>query len=143
MKNNPLKKNPLTTAEINEIARVARYRKTESAPLFKPAGFYIWVELEEVEETTASGIVVATATEHKREQGGHDVAKVLGIGPTAHLGYEGIDGETAEERAAQWGYQVGDRVQITRYEGTEMRVPGHEKQRVIPDNAIRGVFSEE
>lgn len=110
---------------------------------FEPAGYYIWVELEEVEKKTDSGIILATKKDHKIQQGGHDIARVLAIGPTAHLGYEGITAETSAERAAQWGYKVGDKVQITRYEGTEMRVPGHENQRVIPDNAIRGRFTED
>lgn len=109
---------------------------------FRPTGFYVWVELEEVEETSASGIVIATKTEHKREQGGHDVATVLGIGPLVHLGYEGIDAETPGGRASQWGYGIGDKVQINRYEGTEMYVPGYENHRLIADNCIKGVFEE-
>lgn len=114
---------------------------------FEPAGFYVWVELkhvdQEVQEGVLAGLVLTSNFEHDREQTGHDIAVVLGIGPTAHLGYAGIDADTAEQRAAQWGYKIGDTVQLARYDGVEMRVPGHEHQRIVPDNCIRGTFYED
>jgi co-chaperonin GroES (HSP10) len=103
--------------------------------MIKPNGFYVLVEMEEVEETTESGIVVSTGSQKAREQGGHDVGIVLDIGPTAHRGYDGCDAETPEGRAAQWGYKIGDKVQFDRYQGKLI----DDKYRLITDVQIKGV----
>ncbi len=106
----------------------------------KPTGYHILVKVEEVEETTESGIVIATKTENKREQGGHDAGTVVAIGPTAYDGYAGCDGDTAQERAAMWGFQVGDKVQFERYNGKLLDLPGMENHRVIQDSNIIAVI---
>ncbi len=105
--------------------------------MIEPTGFHVLVEMDVVEETTESGIIVATKTENKREQGGCDIGRVIAIGPTAHLGYEGINGETPKERAAQWGYKVGDRVLFERYAGKLLDIEGFENHRVITDSNIK------
>jgi co-chaperonin GroES (HSP10) len=113
----------------------------------KPTGFYVLVELasvdQEVKEGPLKGMVLTSNAEHNREQTGHDCALVLAIGPTAHLGYDGIDGASPEERAQQWGYNVGDTVQMDRYQGTEIKVPGYENQRLVLDCSIKGVYLED
>ncbi len=113
----------------------------------KATGYYILVELkhvdQEVTEGVLKGLVLTSPTENSREQTGHDIAVVLDIGPTAHLGYEGIDGDTAYKRAEQWGYALGDTVQIDRYQGTELKVPGYEHQRLVVDSCIKGVYLED
>ncbi len=101
--------------------------------MIKPTGFHVLIEMEAVEKTTAGGIIIATHSEHAREQGGHDVGTVLALGPTVHMGYEGCDGATSEERAAQWGYKIGDKVQFDRYQGKLLDIEGYENHRVIVD----------
>ena len=110
--------------------------------MIKPTGFHVLVEMEEVEETTESGIVIATKSGREREQNGHDVGTVIAIGPTAHMGYEGCDGDTAEARAAQWGYGIGDKVQFERYQGKLLDIPGCENHRIITDSNIIAVIGE-
>lgn len=113
----------------------------------KPTGYYVLVELLAVDQTVTEGALkdfqLTSNAEHQREQTGHDRALVLAIGPTAHLGYEGIDAETAEGRAVQWGYKIGDEVQTDRYQGKEINVPGYENYRLITDSCIKGVYRED
>ncbi len=109
---------------------------------FIPYGYNILVKVNEVEETTASGIVIATATEHKREQGGHDVGVVVAIGPTAFMAYEGCEGDTPEERAAKWGVVIGETIQMERYQGKALDYSGFENYRVVTDSLIMGGFKE-
>jgi co-chaperonin GroES (HSP10) len=113
----------------------------------KAAGFYILVELkdvdQEVTEGPLKGMVLTSNAEHNREQTGHNIAVVLDIGPTAHLGYEGINGDTPIVRASQWGYALGDTVQIDRYQGTELTVPGYDNQRLVVDSCIKGIYLED
>ena len=62
----------------------------------KPTGYYILVRMEEVEQVSDGGIIIATNAEIKREQTGHDVGVIAAFGPTAFEGYQGIDGGNAE-----------------------------------------------
>ena len=105
--------------------------------MIKPTGFHVLVEMEEVEQAITGGaldgFVTASNDEHDREQGGHDIGRVLAIGPTAHMGYEGCDAVTAVGRALQWGYGIGDRVQFDRYQGKLLDMPGYENHRIIVD----------
>ena len=83
-----------------------------------PLGWNILVEMEAVEETTESGIIVASKTEQKRKQGGHYAGRVVSLGPLIYLGYSYFNmDQTAAERAAMWGYAVGDLISFSRYSG--------------------------
>lgn len=104
----------------------------------EPTGYHILVKVDEVVETTESGIVIATKTENKREQGGHDAGTVVAIGPTCYDGYAGCEGDTAEERAAKWGVRVGDKVQFERYNGKLLE--SLENHRIIQDSNIIAVI---
>lgn len=90
----------------------------EKKQMIKPCGYYVLVKMEKVEQTTKSGIIIATPEQNKREQNGHYRGRLIAFGPTAYHGYAGCDGDTPEERASQWGVQLGDVVRFQRYDGT-------------------------
>jgi co-chaperonin GroES (HSP10) len=102
-----------------------------------PTGTKILVRLDEVEEVSAGGIVMATATERNREQIGQDVGVVELFGPMAFLEWENM-GDTPEERAATFGIKIGDKVLFDRYEGKAPRVLGYENHRLINGICIHG-----
>ena len=112
----------------------------KKAKAIHPTGYYILVQMEEVEETTASGIVISTPKELEREKGGHDVGTVVELGPTCFSGFSGCDANTATERAAQWGVKVGDKVEFNRYEGKVPRYPNFKDFRIIQDAHIIGTI---
>lgn len=100
-----------------------------------PIGAKILVKLDIVEQMSAGGIITGTATEHGREQLGQDQGIVVSLGPLIHLDYDGI-GDTPEERAKSFGYEVGDRVSFKRYEGDAPRVSGFEEHRLIDASCV-------
>lgn len=108
--------------------------------MIKPVGFQVLVKMEEVEMISAGGIVIATAIENKREQAGHDIGVIVSFGPLAYIGWEGVEGVSADERAECWGLKVGDKVEFHRYDGKELDHPGYEDHRLIPDKDIIGVI---
>jgi len=103
-----------------------------------PCGDRILVKLDDVEEKSAGGIIMATASEREREQVGQDCGVVISLGPLIFLDYEGL-GDTPEDRTASYGVKVGDRVTFDRYEGKAPRVVGYERHRLIRSMAIQGV----
>jgi len=106
----------------------------------RPTGYYILVKVESVAKSIEGGVLdgfeLHSNQELKREQTGNDTGTVIAIGPQAHVGFEGCDADTAEERAAQWGYIVGDVVEFMRYEGKLLE---DEEHRLIPDDKIIAV----
>lgn len=109
---------------------------------FVPNGYNVLLKIEEVDEISDGGIILGTAAENKREQGGHDIGKIVAFGPTSFLAYEGCEGDTVEERAAGWGVHIGDTVQIERYQGKLLDCSGFENYRVVTDNYLMGTFKE-
>ncbi len=116
----------------------------------RPTGYYILIEMEKVEKTTESGIIISSDTEHDREQGGHDVGVIKDFGPTVFTGFAGIPEDyptrncdvryTNEERAAMWGCKIGDKVEFNRYDGKTPRLEGYENYRIIQDQHIIAVI---
>jgi len=112
----------------------------------KPTGYHVLVKMGEVEEEVKDGALAGfklrSDAEQGREEGGYYVGTVIAIGPTAHMGYEGCDAETPEERAALWGYKLGDQVYIGRYAGDDhlKEIQGLENHRIIVDKDIKGVI---
>ena len=115
---------------------------------YKPCGFNILVAVEEYVNTIKkgdkyselAGFQLSTLEQAKREQEGHFRGRVVALGPTVHIGYGGIHGETPEERAAEWGYKIGDLIHYVRYEGQQ--IIDEETgviYRLIHDCAILGV----
>lgn len=104
---------------------------------YRPVGFQVLVELERVEKTTESGIVIATSTENDREQTGHDIGRIISFGPIAFKGF--ADCESPE----QYGVKEGDLIEFNRYDG---KIPRHDKEkiyRIINDSDVIAVIEEE
>ncbi len=107
----------------------------------QPLGFYVLIEMDDVENVSESGIILATNDMHKREQNRCDVGTIIAFGPTCFVGFVGC-----EEGPKAWGVKVGDRVEYEAYEGKaskydmEGNVPeaGRERLRFIPDSKIIG-----
>ena len=109
--------------------------------MLKPTGYYVLVRMEEVEQTTESGIIIATNKEHEREQGGHDVGVILAVGPTSYMGFEGIDDSLpVQQRMEQYGVKIGDKVEFTRYDGKVPSNPELKDCRLIKDEMILGAY---
>jgi len=115
-------------------------RKT---PTLRPTGYYVLVKVRTVEkeitEGDLAGFQLYSNDEHNREQKGHDLGEVIAIGPLAHMGFDGCQGSNAEERAAEWGYKIGDTVEFARYEGKLLEHPDYPNHRIIPDDKIIAV----
>jgi len=103
----------------------------------KPLGFYVLLEMIEVESVTAGGIVLPEDLISK-EQDATSVGYVRAIGPTAFAGYPGCDPIPGGTSAAEWGLHIGQRVEYRKFEGKKSSVPGYENYRYIPDSHIIG-----
>ena len=112
----------------------------------KPTGYYVLVKMEAVEKTinegSLKGFVIQSSDEHEREQAGHDVGIVVSFGPTSFAGYQGIEGECAISRAAEWGVQIHDKIEFNRYDGKVPSHPDFQEHRIIQDAHIIGVIEE-
>ena len=108
----------------------------------KPCGAQLLIKLEEVKELSDGGIIKHSQTEHKREEDGQNQGRVLAIGPFVHADWEGFDSDNPADKAKQWGYEVGDLVIFSRYDGDTPDVPGYETHRLINSNCIKGVVGE-
>lgn len=108
----------------------------------KPTGYYILIKMEQVERTSSGGIILNSNSENDRENAGHDVGVIVAIGPTAWTGFQGCDAETAEQRAAQWGCAIGNKVEFSRYDGKTPRYEEFRDYRIIQDAHIIGVIGE-
>ncbi len=110
----------------------------------KPCGYYVLVKMEAVEQTVSdgalAGFVLSSNDEHEREQSGHDVGTLVALGPTAFVGFQGVDGEAAHIRAEQWGVSIGNKVEFNRYDGKIPSHPDFKDYRIIQDAHIIGVI---
>ena len=106
----------------------------------KPLGYYVLVEMDNVDNVSAGGIIKATHTEHQREQNAADIGTIIAFVPLAFKGFEACNGPE------DWGVAIGDRVEYERYEGKGSRfdLEGNEppawelRLRYIPDSKIIG-----
>lgn len=94
----------------------------------RPVGHVVLVLPLEVEEKTASGIIVTRADEVRREQMGQTEAEVIAIGNTAY-----------SDQPAPW-CKVGDRVVFARYAGTERKGADERMYRLINDLDVKAVL---
>ena len=78
---------------------------------FKPLADRVVIKMLEAEETTKSGIILTSAAQEKPQ-----VAEVVAVGPGGV-----VDGEKVEMEVS-----VGDKVLISKYAGTEVKVDGEE-----------------
>jgi co-chaperonin GroES (HSP10) len=110
--------------------------------MIKPCGYYVLVKMEQVEQVTESGIVIATNLENQREQAGHDIGTLVSLGPTAFSGFQGVEGHDALQRAHEWGVDIGDKVEFTRYDGKIPSHPDYKDYRIIQDAHLIGVIED-
>ena len=79
--------------------------------MIKPLADRVLIKMEEGEETTKSGIVLPTAAQEKPQ-----MAEVIAVGPGGK-----VDGKDVEMQL-----KVGDKVIISKYAGTQVKMDGNE-----------------
>ena len=77
----------------------------------KPLADRILIKMEEAEETTKSGIVLAGSAKEKPQ-----IAQVIAVGP----------GVVVDGKEVEMYIKTGDRVITSKYSGTEIKLDGEE-----------------
>ena len=77
----------------------------------KPLADRVVVKMVEAEETTKSGIILTSAAKEKPQ-----VAEILAVGP----------GGVVDGKEVQMHVKVGDKVLMSKYSGTEVKLDGQE-----------------
>ncbi len=77
----------------------------------KPLGDRVVIKMQEAKETTKGGIILASSAKEKPE-----VAEVVAVGPGGN-----VDGKEVKMEL-----KVGDKVLISKYSGTEVKIDGAE-----------------
>ena len=77
----------------------------------KPLSDTVLIKMEEAEETTKSGIVLAGSAKEKPQ-----IADVIAVGP----------GGVVDGKEVVMNVKVGDRVITSKYSGTEVKIDGEE-----------------
>ena len=77
----------------------------------KPLADRVLIKMEEAEETTKSGIILAGSAKEKPQ-----IAEVLAVGP----------GGMVDGKEIVMNVKVGDKVITSKYSGTEVKVDGEE-----------------
>ena len=106
----------------------------------RPLGYHVIIEIEEPE--AAKSDIYIPPEFLQDEVTNADQGVVRAIGPTCFSGMEMLDGETGEERAAQWGFKIGDTVAFKKYQGTTFSVEGYENHIMVLDQDVKGVIDE-
>lgn len=107
----------------------------------KPLGFYILIELEEVETVSDGGILLPKDLTDK-EQVAESTGRIVSIGPLAYVNWPGCDQE-GKKPSECWGIKVGDLVEFKKYDGVKTQLADHDNYRYIPDSHIVGVLEGE
>jgi chaperonin GroES len=100
-----------------------------------PLGYYILVEISDIEEVSAGGIVMPKGLTEK-EQMVDQEGIVRAIGPTAFAGYPGCEDDDRSP-AECWGVRVGDKVHFEKYAGD---LDDGDSFRLMPDSKIIGLI---
>jgi chaperonin GroES len=79
--------------------------------MIKPLGDRVLIKMKEGEETTKSGIILATNAQEKPQ-----IAEVIAVGPGGN-----IDGNNIEMHV-----KAGDEVIVSKYAGTQIKYEGEE-----------------
>ena len=77
--------------------------------MIKPLSDRVLIKMKEAEETTKSGIILATASKEKPQ-----IAKVIEVGP----------GEKINGKVQEMDVKKGDNVIVSKYAGTEVKYEG-------------------
>jgi chaperonin GroES len=89
--------------------------------MIKPLSNRVLIKMEEGEETTKSGIILANAAKEKPQ-----IAKVIEVGP----------GEKVEGKLEEMYVKKGDKVIVSKYSGTEVKYEGEEYLIVKQDDIL-------
>ena len=89
----------------------------------KPLADRVVIKMEEAEETTKSGIVLAGSAKEKPQ-----VASIVAVGP----------GGVVDGKEVTMYVEVGDKVVISNYAGTEVKLDG-EEYKIVRQNDILAV----
>jgi len=79
--------------------------------MIRPLSDRVLVKMKESEETTKSGIILASTAKEKPQ-----IAKVIEVGP----------GKMVEGKREEMNVKKGDNVVISKYSGTEVKYEGEE-----------------
>lgn len=103
----------------------------------RPAGYFVLVEVEPIDETYQGTGILMPKGEQNREHGGRDIGKIISFGP---LAFKGFDNCTGPE---DWGVKEGDMVEFKRYDGKVPRFGELNEEfknyRILIDNNILAV----
>lgn len=77
----------------------------------KPLADRVVIKMQEAEETTKSGIILAGSAKEKPE-----VAEIVAVGP----------GGVVDGKEIKMELKIGDKVLISKYSGTEVKLDGEE-----------------
>ena len=77
--------------------------------MIKPLGSRVLIKMKEGEETTKSGIILASSAQEKPQ-----IAEVIEVGP----------GEKIDGKVEEMNVKKGDNVIVTKYSGTEVKYEG-------------------
>lgn len=93
------------------------------------------------EETTESGIIIATHSEHKRERAATDTGRVVAIGPTAWNAFDKYTPDGKRNPAWEPWCAKGDLVVFAKYGGKFLKVDDVDYV-VVNDEDIQCVIEE-
>ena len=89
----------------------------------KPLADRVVIKMTEAEETTKSGIILTTAAQEKPQ-----IAEVVAVGP----------GGIVDGKEIAMHVKVGDKVLLSKYAGTEVKIDGQEYT-IVKQNDILAV----
>ncbi len=89
--------------------------------MIKPLGSRVLIKMKEKEETTKSGIILASAAQEKPQ-----IAEVIEVGP----------GEKVDGKLEEMNVKKGDNVIVSKYAGTEVKYEGIEYMIVKQDDIL-------
>ena len=95
----------------------------------RPVGHRVVVLPEDTEISTASGIVLATASQADREQMAQIEGILIAVGETCWM-----------DQPIPWNVTVGDRVMFGKYQGIVRKGKDGKKYRILNDLEIVGVI---
>ena len=89
--------------------------------MIKPLGSRVLIKMKEGEETTKSGIILASGAKEKPQ-----IAEVIEVGP----------GETVDGKMEEMNVKKGDSIIVSKYSGTEVKYEGEEYLIVKQDDIL-------
>ena len=93
----------------------------------KPLGDRVVIKNVEAEETTKGGIILAASAQEKPQ-----VAEIVAVGP----------GGVVDGKEVKMYLKVGDKVLLSKYAGTEVKLDG-EDYTILRQDDIRAIVEEE